>query len=255
MHTQLLLIAIMVILLIFKAEPLRATDHISYIPIDTFECKYREGKSSGEFDEFITKWNAFMDENNPHNYAAWTMTKHYANAEQDFDIVWIGVHKDAITMGEGTDKWLEIGGEIAAEFGEILECNASANYASRVYKSPPKDSKPADAVLEFSNCKLNEGVSYDEVAEATIKWAKLRGEAGSVASMYHWFPIYGNAENDINFKSLVSYPSHIEFGKDYERMGTGGLIVKKHELLGELMRCDVSRLYNAKLRRFSKFTE
>jgi hypothetical protein len=44
-------------------------------------------------------------------------------------------------------------------------------------------------------------------------------------------------------------------GKDYDRYGTGGDWMTYSELVGDLVSCDVSRVYNATVRRRSKDTD
>jgi hypothetical protein len=226
-----------------------AQDATVYIPVDIFTCNYNEGKGPADLDAVTVTWNAYMDENNADDYAAWTMTKHYASDEQDFDVAWLGAHKNGTSMGEGADDWIANGGEIAAEFGAVLDCGMSGNYASRMFQAPPDGNVPEDGVLEFSNCTVKEGARYADVIAATNTWAGVMSEAGSQAAVYHWYPIYGTNENDISYKLIVAYPNHAELGKNYDRMGNGGLFMQRQELFGDIVECDVSRVYNVKMRR------
>ncbi|MBT8101052.1 MAG: hypothetical protein KJO82_14955 [Gammaproteobacteria bacterium] len=52
-------------------------------------------------------------------------------------------------------------------------------------------------------------------------------------------------DDDYDFKYVEGYDDHTAVGADYERMGNGGAWRKNQELTGELLDCDVARLYNA----------
>jgi len=232
-----------------------AQDGVVYVPVDIYGCKYNKGKGPADLDAVVDKWNAYMDKIGDDTYAAWTMTKHYAGPDQDFDVAWLGANRSGTTMGETADEWRASGAKISAQFNEVVNCAMSGNYASRMFKAPPGGNVPKDGVIVFSSCTLKEGQSYDDVIAATAKWAKVLGDAGSQAAMYHWYPIYGTGENDIDCKIISSYPNLTELGKDYDRMGNGQLFIKRRELLGALQDCDVARVYNAKLRRDAKIRD
>jgi hypothetical protein len=225
-----------------------AQDGVVFIPVDIFACNYKEGKGSADLDAATATWSAYMDDRDADDYAAWTMTKHYASADQDFDVAWLGAHKNGTSMGEGADDWLANGGEAAAAFGEVLTCDMSGNYASRMFKAPPDGNIPGDGVLVFSNCSLKDGARYEDVVAATNSWAGILAEAGSPAAMYHWYPVFGTGEDDIGWKVITAYPNHAEFGKNYDRMA-GGLYLTSQELFGDLAECDIARVYNVKSRR------
>ena len=223
-----------------------AQEGVVFIPVDIFACTYNEGKGPADLDAVNVTWNAYMDDQKSDDYAAWTMTKHYANADQDFDVAWLGAHKNGTSMGEGADSWLANGTEVAAAYAEILTCDATGNYASRMYKAPPGGNIPGDGVLIFSNCSLKDGARYEDVAAATDTWAGILEEAGSPGAMYHWYPVFGTGEDDVDWKEVTAYSNHTELGKNYDRMGNGGLFLKKQALFSNLAKCDVARVYNVK---------
>ena len=222
-----------------------AQDAPVFIPVEIFACNYNEGKGAADLEPVIDMWNTYMDDANNDSYAAWTMTKHYANDDQTFDIAWIGASKNGTAMGEGNDHWLANGGEIGAAFGEVLNCGMTGLYASRQFKAAPDGNVPADGVLVFSNCSTEEGARYEDVVSAMNTWAGIQDEAGSTAAMYHWYPIYGTGEDDIGWKAITAYPNHAELGKSYDRMA-GGLYLKSQELFGDISDCDIARVYNVK---------
>jgi len=226
-----------------------AQDGVRFVPVDIFGCNYNEGKGPADLEAAIAIWTKYMDDNDADSYAAWTMTKHYASPDQSFDVAWLGAHKNGTTMGEGADSWLANGAEAGAALGEVLTCDMTGNYASRMFKAPPDGNIPGDGVLVFSNCSLEEGARYEDVVAATNTWVNILAEAGSPAATYHWYPVFGTGEDDIGWKVVTAYPNHTELGKNYERMTNGGMYLKRRELLGDLVDCDIARVYNVKNRR------
>ena len=226
-----------------------AQDGVVFVPVDVFGCKYNEGRGPEDIDAAAAAFNEYMDDNNRDNYAAWTMTKHYAGPDQDFDFIWLGAHKNGTSMGEGADMWEASGGEILAKFQAASTCATAGNYASRMFKAPPDGNVPADGIITMSNCTVEEGAEYSAVIAASEQWAQIMGDAGSQVATYHWYPIYGTGEHDISYKLVRAYPNHAELGKDYDRMGNGGMYMQSQELFGDIVDCDVTRVYDAKLRR------
>ncbi len=232
-----------------------AQDGTVYVPVDIFACEYKEGKGPSDLDAAVETWNAYMDKNDSDSYAAWTLTKHYASPDQEFDFLWLGANRNGTTMGEGTDEYYANGGDVAAEFASVADCPMAGNYASRMFKAPASGNVPENGVLSFSNCTVKDDANYQDVIAAVDAWSKVLGDAGSTGAMYHWYPVFGTGENDIDYKAITSYPSFTEFGKDYDRMGNGGLFMKQQELLGDLVECDVDRVYAAQKRRDGRIRE
>ena len=249
MKKKLIGVATAALVAIAGAGNTMAQDGVVYIPVDIIPCKYNEGRGPADLDAAAEKFNAYMDENAVDTYAAWTMTKQYATPDQDFDFAWIGAHKSGETMGAGMDRWRENGAEMRATFATVANCESGSNYASRMFRAPPDGNVPGDGVLVFSNCELKEGASYQDVITATDAWLGVMAEAGSKAAEYHWYPVYGSNEENLDWKWITAYDNSTELGKDYDRIGNGGLFAKQGELLDDLVECDVARVYDVTLRR------
>ena len=73
------------------------------VPAEIWTCSYRDGMGPAELEAAIDDWTAWADERELNDYAAWTLTKHYFAAEQDFDFIWLGAWQDGNAMGADTD--------------------------------------------------------------------------------------------------------------------------------------------------------
>ena len=219
------------------------------VPVDIFSCKYNEGKGPADLDAAVDAWNAFMDESGNDSYAAWTMTKHYYGPDQDFDFAWLGAWSDGNAMGAGMDNFYNNGGEVAAGFAAVADCNGTGNFASIRHRAPAGGT-PADSVILFWDCKLADGVSNAMMGEKMKEWSAALDDAGMTQGMFHWFPVFGGGgEPEFDFKSIAVFENHTEFGKMYQAMTNGGLAQTRNAIFGDVVDCDLGRAYNAELRR------
>jgi hypothetical protein len=243
------------ILMLVSATSVEAQDDdrlAKFVPTELWACNYNEGQGPDDLDAVAGKWNVYMDENEADAYLAWTLTSQYFTEEQDFDVLWLGAWKDGNAMGQGRDNYHATGGAVSAEFGKVLDCGAHLGFVSRAFKLPSdNDAGPPDtSVITFTNCSIEEGATYDTVVAGLSAWAKTLGDSGSESGIYQWWPAYGGGgETTFDFKLLGVHANHASLGADLERVGNGGLWRKRMELVGDQFDCDVSRVYDAKLRR------
>jgi hypothetical protein len=219
------------------------------VPVEIYACRYNDGQGPSDLDDAVDSWTAYMDENAVDSYAAWTLTKVYSGPDQDFDFLWLGAWTDGNAMGTGSDMLYSTGGEILENFGTVADCYVHANSASINYKLPD-DGTVADGILVFSNCSIEDGARYSDIASATTEWASILTEAGSESAIYHWFPAFGGGGDDgPDYLSVRSYPNYAALGADYERQGNGGLFRTSGRLFGDIVDCDAPRVYDATSRR------
>ncbi len=119
------------------------------IPVELYACTYNDRKDSGDLDDVVDKWNAYMDSKGNDSYAAWTLTPNYFGPNQEFDVIWMAASKNAIAMGETADAWHADNDGIADDFAEVLTCNGHSNFASVNYKALPDGDPASTAVLTF----------------------------------------------------------------------------------------------------------
>ena len=221
------------------------------IPVDIFACTYNDGEGPADLDKAIAAWTKYVDESdNPDDYAAWTLTKHYAGDEQDFDFLWLGAWKSGNAMGAGWDAYMQDGAKIQAGFDKVADCGAAGNFASINHRQTPNNNTPSDGVLVFSDCTRNDGVSNANVAEAMRTWSAVLDENGIEMGIFHWFPIFGGGgEQTFDFKEIAAFENHAALGAFYEKMGNGRLFVRNEEIFAPIMSCDIARVYNANNRR------
>jgi len=218
------------------------------VPVETFTCDFNEGKGPGDLQKVIDDWNDFMDDKGVDYYFAATLTPYYFG-ELAFDIGWLGVWTDGGKMGAGTDMWLDEGGELDAQFSEVLNCKSHTNFVSMNVKRRPQNEEESDDsdksfVIAFSNCSMQEGKTFDDYLAAQEMWNAYADEHGFSDNVYAMFPIFGETDDSYDFKSVGTSDDHTAFGNDYKLMSEGHWR-KSSELFDDLLDCDSARVYNA----------
>lgn len=217
----------------------------SIFPVEIYTCNFHDGKGSADLDRWVSKWNAWIDED-PEPYSAWTLTPFYFGEDQAFDFIWLGTSPDAAALGRAYDKYLA-NPDLNAAFEEFAGCGAHSNFATMNVKQPPDDDAKS-FVLNFSDCKIAEGKSFDDVAPALTAWSEYRSGHGSQAGMWVLWPAYGGGNADFDFKFVDSYRSYASLGADYDQYGKAGY-KKADELFDGLLDCNDARSYIATERR------
>lgn len=218
----------------------------SAVPVEIYACSYNDGQGPADLDAATAKWSAFADEQEVNDYSAWTLTPFYFGPEQEFDFLWLGVARNAQSMGAGQDVWLAEGGAVAAEFEKVGSCNAHANFASLQFKEPPEREDPSSVVISFSDCNIADGKTFgDDVAPAIAAWADFRTGHGSTAGYWVLFPVYGGGGEEYDFKLVAGYGNYEEQGADWDNYDPQ----IANELFSGVLDCDSSRVYNATNRR------
>lgn len=224
------------------------------VPVELYACSYNEGHGPSDLDAVTASWNSWADTRGLNDYSAWTLTPFYYGEDQDFDVLWLGVSPSGQAMGAAQDDWVKNGGEIAAEFNQILTCNAHVNFAAVEYKTPPERSDPGNIILAFSDCNMEEGKTYGDLEPAIKGWADYRTSTGSDTGIWALFPAFGGGGEEFDFKWIQSYQNMTTQGVDYDEYSAGGW-KKAQELFSGIVSCDSSRVYFAQNRRMAEDDE
>jgi len=220
-------------------------------PLEMFSCKYNEGKGPADLDAATKKFNTWADKNGIDDYSAWTLVPYYASAEQDFDVLWFGGSEKAKTLGSIQDNYLVNGTKIQEGFNEVLTCDTHAAFAVLQMKEPPKRDNPSNIVISFSDCNTSEGTTFDDLYMPLQEWGKYKGEQGSTAGMWVFFPAYGGGGEDFDFKWVTAHQNLEDMGADWDQFSESGW-QKANELFPNTVQCDSNRTYLATNRRMAK---
>lgn len=217
-------------------------------PVETYTCSYNKGQGPADLEKVIAGWNEYMDQQGAGNYFAMTLTPHYFGGET-FDVGWLGAAPTGEELGAGADAWMTDGAKQAAAFAKVLDCDSHSNFATMQIKESPSQASPDNIVLTFANCSAMNGKTMEDVFAAMDAWTAYSIENGYRNGAWALFPAYGVDDVDFDFKLVNGYDNHTDMGKDYDHYANGGGYQKHAELLGDVLSCDVTRVYDAVVRR------
>lgn len=218
--------------------------------VEAYTCNYADGKGMADLDKVTAKWNKWADDRDLTDYSAWILTPFYSGADQDFDVIWLGVSNTGKGMGAAQDMYLAHGSELAADFNEVVACDAHSMMAAVQFKKPPKRENPSRIVIDFSDCTVGDGKHYSTDVEPALQaWGEYRAGQGSTAGMWAFFPVYGGGGEEFDFKFVVSHGNYAEQGIDFDNYDPA----KAREIFPYgLLNCDSSRSYIAVNKRMAE---
>jgi hypothetical protein len=211
-------------------------------PVEIFPCTFNDGKGPSDLDKVVEKWNAWADEQNLQDYSAWTLVPYYSGPDQEFDVLWLGGSPSAKALGRAQDRWLATGGDVMDEFNKLWTCSAHSNFAALEYKTPPEREDKSHIVVSFSDCTMNDGMTFGDISPALSEWSAYRAGHGSTSGMWVFFPAYGGGSEDFDFKFISAWQNLEDQGADYDQYAESGW-VKGDELFAGKLDCDSSRVY------------
>ncbi len=81
---------------------------------------------------------------------------------------------------------------------------------------------------------------------AQKEWNAYAEEHGIRESAWVWWPVYGESDDDYDFKIAVGMPDHTTAGANWQ-LYSEGHYEKSSELFSDLLDCDISRLYDGRV--------
>jgi hypothetical protein len=201
-------------------------------PVDTFTCSYNDGQGPGDLDKAIANWNGWMDDQGATDYGAITLTPYYHGAD---------------TFDTGIDNYLANGRKTDDAFNKAITCETHEHWATINVKEPKEGPPPDNFVLMFSNCTVDEDTEWPVLKGAIDKAVDYMTEQNFGNGAWMMWPVFGGeGDPDWDFKWVTSYDNYTDFGKAYQHNANGGGRQAMREIMGEMLDCDTSRVYNAK---------
>jgi hypothetical protein len=158
------------------------------------------------------------------------------------DVLWIGGYPNGTTMGAGETRWLAQGGDVAAAFDAVVDCDSHSLYAEVVINQPGGPA-PQNPVAMFSDCTLHENRTVPEVIAASEQWAEYTKSNGAEEFSALLFPLAGLAGDvTYDFKAVSGFDSMEAFGRATDVYTRGGFM-RAEELFGRLVTCNSARIY------------
>jgi hypothetical protein len=216
-------------------------------PVEFFPCTFNDGKGMADLQKVITKWNAFMDDNDAAGYQAWLLMPNFVSGDNAaWHVGWLGAWPSGKAMGESLNVWHGKGGDMQKAFDEVVSCAAHINYA--VMQMKDVDREPSDQpVLTFSNCTADRKANMDAAFGAVREWIDYESAQGIDSPHWVFFPGYGEPqESDYDFKWVTGYKDYAAFGREWDAYANEGGWQKAQDVFRGTLDCDNPRVYTVK---------
>jgi len=236
------------LLIVIAMSPAHAQQGMPQLgAIESWGCQINEGKSMSDLMKVVEDWNEWSDENGLDAYTAWVLNPIFkANADFVHEAGWLGYAPSFTEMGKGMHAWVTKGQKINERFNKVWTCGWHSEAATMLVRPPTEG--PSSAVVSFSDCTLNEGVTPPDLMAATAKWNAYLDEQEVAAAIAYHFPGHGNpTDMTADMKISVWRPSLETYGRDADLYVNGGGRQMDDAIFGEIMSCDSPRMYAATL--------
>lgn len=213
--------------------------------VEIFGCAYNANNDMDDLLAVTRRWSTWSDQRNMTDYSAQILTPYYYSTAFPYDVIWLGVYRNAEAMGAGEAVWLAEGGEMGAAFDEVIDCSIHAQYAGLATHLPAQEPPESDAValLSFQDCSLENERTVAEALEAHREWGDYLAGRGSDLFAGVLFPIAGeDPDADYVYKAVTAYPSAVAYGQALAALGGGGL-QRAGQIFDRNVDCDIQRIY------------
>lgn len=235
-------------LLALAINPSQAQDAMPPLgSVENWGCQMNEGKSASDLMKVVDDWNEWADDNELDAYTAWIMNPIF-KSDADFvrEAGWFGYSPNFTEAGKGLQAWMTNGKKLNERFNDVWTCSWHSEFATMLVR-PPADG-PSSAIVSFSDCSLNEGVTPADLMAATAKWNAYLDEQEVMNAIAYHFPGHGNpADMTADMKVSIWRPSLESYGRDADLYVNGGGLQANDAIFGEVMSCDSARMYAATL--------
>lgn len=215
-------------------------------PVEAFYCDMREGKGMKDLLAVADRFRKWADKHDD-GYSAWILTPMFGQFGELPQVIWLGSNQSGDHMGKGLDAWLETGTDIQDAFDDVVTCNAHALASSTEVLAP--DGPPADGVVMFTQCTLEEAGGLAGAVAAHTKAARAMRDLGAANSSWIFVPMLGGGDPDFDYWSVATFEDWSSYFKAYELYVNGGGGQKMMQSLEGVANCsDVTpTVWNVKL--------
>ncbi len=215
-----------------------------YAALEGVFCNYNKGKDQSDLLKVASAWDAWADDNISSNYSAWVMTP-TVNNKQDFpnDYFWLGVADNHEGLGAVHDEWAAKGAQQQKKFDAVASCDSHNMMTGMMAR--PFQSSTGYAFVQIQGCHLAEGKTISDVMAADKQWVEWMDSVDMPGGLLRWLPALGGARDDTtDLYSIYITETMADRGKAHDMMMHGGSS-KLQAMYGNLMSCDMPRIYHS----------
>lgn len=213
---------------------------VTAAPVDFRACNLKEGKTWKDLDKATTTFREYTNKND-FDYAAWTLHPEF-EVDVEFDFGWLGAWSNAESYGVSTEHWKTHGREIYAEMAEVMDCTLSHQLALSVPINAPEGT-PANGVLMFYPCTLEEGKSFSDAYSAHLNLGTAMKGLGSLGVSWLFQPALGGGT--VDYYHVVGFYRYSDMGATMELYANRGGMQQFGKHLSGVTSCGRPTVYDA----------
>ena len=208
--------------------------------LEIYQCNFAEGKTIADIRRVSAKWDKWADSNYSVPYAGYLLTPFYQKkSDFPFDLAWLGVAENFVSLGQAQDEWAEKGGRLQVEFDSVSPCHNHAAYYSFTVRRP--ENQTPNGYLTIRGCNNKEDSTLEKFAAANAKLNKYLDDNNQNSGIYYWFAGAGSGiDQPYDYLEVTSVSTLKEWGAWPDRSLSGNPAPNDLE---ELRSCDTPRVY------------
>jgi hypothetical protein len=227
---------------LLMGQAVTAQEEGGVVPVEWYACNFNDGKDLADLEKVTARFNKWADKNDP-GYAAWMMFPNL-HSGVGFDFGWLGSWPSGADFGKGTDAFMQADDMIAA-FNEVVDCSIGHEMASSAVINAP-DGPPDNGVVIFSGCTHKEGKNFDDSFAAHKSMSEQMRAMGGKGASWVFYPGLGS-NVDFDYWQVIAFKNYEELGMATDMYTNGGGWKKAAEIMGPVVSCGGSSVWNARL--------
>ena len=154
--------------------------------------KLLPGKTMDDMVKWAMDWKEWADKSGMYdNYNVNLMVPYFINDGSTHDLMWYGRYPNSTEQFAGLDYWVNNGQKLAAKLP--LKNNLVVEVWQRDVSVPEGEPGQTGYVM-YQDCRLDEGVTGNDVYEAYYAYAKAARELGDNLGRKMMWPVTGTSE-------------------------------------------------------------
>ena len=205
------------------------------IPVEFWGCEFNDGKTMDDLMPVIKEWKKTMGKQ---AYVGWVMTPTFVSEGYSSSVGFTGWWPDWSSMGKTLDHISEkVAPKMDPKWAEVITCEThmiATGITTRTAENEDNDS----AVMNYSQCTLNDGKTPQDVLKATGAFNKFLDKIG-VTEMSAGILFPGTGAPDGADHAITFWvPSMTAMGDLAQKFISNGGPQVQQDLFGDLQQCN-----------------
>ena len=207
-------------------------------------AKFQPGKDMSDMMKYVDTWSKWAKKSSVfEDYRANIHVPYFHDQHLMHDLVWYGRAPNAEAHFAILDEWVNNGQKIAAQLP------VDVSQVIEVWQrdvSRPEGSVDGASYVIFQDCKLDEGVTSQQVYDAYFTFAEAAKKLGDNLGRKMMWPISGHGEWDYDFVVVMYANSLKEYGKNNQLYWDKVNGIEEQQALSEVgYECSNRRTYSS----------